>query len=369
MNNLRGNQYTQRACARRPARLFAAGAALVITAAFGWSDAAGAKSLSGGGVAHTAAPEIDAQLNDAIARGLEYIASQQNDDGSYGENTRYGKNVGITSLCALAFMSDGHLPGRGAYGEAVEKSLDFVLDHATESGMIMAQSSHGPMYEHGFATLFLGEIYGMVGADVEPRLREALVKAVRLIVNTQNHEGGWRYNPVPEDADVSVTICQVMALRSARNAGIKVPNETIERAVQYVRDCQNPDGGFRYMRTAGSSAWPRSAAGVATLFYAGKFDDEAIDDGMGYLLANAMPGERRTQAHFYYGNYYTAQAMFLAGGEYWEKWWPASREDILARQDRATGGWLDHHAGGPYATAMALISLQMPKRYLPIFQK
>ena len=100
-------------------------------------------------------------------------------------------------------------------------------------------------------------------------MRDALVKAVELIVGTQQEEAGWRYNPVPVDADISVTICQIMALRSARNAGIKVPKRTIDRAVQYVRACQNPDGGFKYMIQAGGSAWPRTAAGVASLFYAG----------------------------------------------------------------------------------------------------
>ncbi len=314
-------------------------------------------------------PEITAELLSSVRRGLDYIASQQNEDGSFGQDTRYGKNVGITGLCALAFMSDGHLPGRGRYGVNVERALKFVLDNASESGLLAGETSHGPMYGHGFATLFLGEIYGMTGDTQDGRLRETLVKATRLIVNSQNPEGGWRYNPVPEDADVSVTICEIMALRSARNAGIKVPKETIDRAVEYVRQCQNPDGGFRYMMSPGGSAWPRSAAGVASLYYAGVYEDEAITRGLQYLMDNAFPGARRSQAHYYYGNYYAAQAMYLAGGDYWARWWPACRDDILSRQDPATGGWLDHFAGGPYATAMACIVLQMPKRYLPIFQR
>lgn len=314
--------------------------------------------------------EITPELNAAVTKGLVYLASQQNEDGSFGQHPRYGKNVGVTSLCALSFMADGHMPNRGDYGYIVEKALKFVLDQCNENGVIAANTSHGPMYGHGFATLFLGEIYGMGGtASEDPRLRDALVKAVRLIVNTQNEEGGWRYNPVPEDADVSVTICQVMALRSARNAGIKVPKETIDRAVEYVQRCQNPDGGFRYMTNAGGSAWPRSAAGVATLYYAGIYDDDSITRGLDYLKTTATPGQRRQQAHYFYGNYYAAQAMFLAGGDYWDKWWPAIRQELIDRQDPSSGSWIDPHTGGTYGTAMALIVLQMPKRYLPIFQK
>jgi len=310
--------------------------------------------------------EMNAQVQTSINRGFKYLQSQQNSDGSFGRG-RYGKHVGITALCALAFMADGNLPGRGTYGDQVQAALEFVLDHATDAGLLAAETSHGPMYGHGFATLFLGEIYGMNPQD--KRVREALVKAVDIIIGTQNEEGGWRYNPLPYDADISVTICQIMALRSARNAGIKVPKQTIVRAVQYVRDCQNADGGFRYMKQTGGSAWPRTAAGVASLFYAGIYEDDSIDKGLQFLLRNARPNGAATgQAHYYYGHYYAVQAMYLAGGEYWSQWWPAVREELTSKQ-ASNGGWLDHYAGGAYSTAMSLIVLQMPKRYLPIFQK
>ncbi|UCD75493.1 MAG: terpene cyclase/mutase family protein [Phycisphaerales bacterium] len=312
------------------------------------------------------AGEMNEDLHRAVERGLSYLKSQQNADGSFGRG-QYGRHVGITALCGLAFMSDGNLPGRGPYGDQVSEALRFVLDHATDSGLLAAETPHGPMYGHGFATLFLGEIYGMNPDD--KRVREALVKAVELIIHTQNEEGGWRYNPVPYDADISVTICQIMALRSARNAGIKVPKETIDRAVQYVRNCQNEDGGFRYMGRVGASAWPRTAAGVASLFYAGVYEDEAIDKGLDYLMDSALPGRAGAgQIHYYYGHYYAVQAMYLAGGQRWETWWPAIRDELLAKQ--ATGGaWLDSAVGGAYSSAMSLIILQVPKRYLPIFQK
>ena len=313
--------------------------------------------------------EMNEALQDAVAGGFTYLKGQQNLDGSVGDRGRgrYGKHVGITALCALAWMADGHLPGRGEYGEQVDRALEFVLAHSTETGLLAADTSHGPMYGHGFATLFLGEIYGMNPQD--KRVRDALVRAVDLIIGTQNDEGGWRYNPVPYDADISVTICQIMALRSARNAGVKVPKQTIDRAVEYVHRCQNPDGGFKYMLQAGGSAWPRTAGGVSSLFYAGIYDDDSITGGLDYLVRNALPGRRTAgQAHYYYGHYYAVQAMYLAGGDYWMRWWPAIRDELMGKQ-ASNGGWLDHHAGGAYATAMSLIILQMPKRYLPIFQR
>ncbi len=317
------------------------------------------------------AREITPELDEAVQRGLAYLAQAQNADGSFGGG-RYARNVAITSLACLAFMSDGNLPGRGPYGENVQQGLAYILDNAAENGLIAADAANGPMYGHGFSTLFLGEIYGMSSGGgntaQSDRIYETLTRAVRLIERTQNEQGGWRYNPVPYDADVSVTICQIMGLRSARNAGLEVDKKVIDKAVAYVRQCQNADGGFKYQLEGGTSAWPRSAAGVASLYYAGIYQDQAIDKGLSYLLANATPGKEANGSHYWYGHYYAVQTMFLAGGTYWASWWPAIREQLLASQ-RDDGSWEDRSVGSAYGTAMALIILQMPKRYLPIFQK
>jgi hypothetical protein len=58
--------------------------------------------------------------------------------------------------------------------------------------------------------------------------------------------------------------------------------------------------------------------------------------------------------------------MFLAGGDYWAKWYPAIRDQLIARQTHSTGGW-SGDVTDEYATALALIILQMPHRYLPVF--
>lgn len=316
--------------------------------------------------------EMTAALDRSVTKGLAWLAKKQGTDGSFGDD-RWGRSVAITSLAGIAFMADGNLPGRGPYGENVEKAVKHVLENCTESGLIAGDTAAAPMYGHGFATLFLCEIYGMTGggpdAATAAKLHNACLRAVRLIVSTQNDEGGWRYNPVPNDADVSVTICQIMALRAARNAGLEVPKQTIDRAVDYIRRCQNDDGGFKYQLTAGPSAWPRSAAGIASLYYAGIYDDPQINKGLEYLSRNAMPGRLdRTSPHYFYGHYYAAQAMYLAGGGNWSAWWPAIREELIVTQ-QVEGNWQDPAVGDVYGTAMALIVLQMPKRYLPIFQK
>jgi hypothetical protein len=307
--------------------------------------------------------EVTVGLHVAVEKGLAWLAQQQAEDGSFGSLSHYGPHVGITGLAGLAFMADGNMPGRGRYGQVVERCMDFVVAHSSEGGLLAAETSHGPMYGHGFATLFLAEVYGMTN---RPDVRETLRKAVRLIVNTQNEEGGWRYQPVRADADLSVTVCQVMALRAARNTGVYVDKGVVDAAIDYVRSSQNPDGGFRYMLTSGGSAFARSAAGVATLQYAGVYKGEAVERGLEYIRRFAPPQEQ-TVGHYFYGHYYAAQAMFLAGDEEWHAWWPAIRAELFEKQ--SPEGFWRGQAGQEYGTAMALIILQMPNRLLPIFQK
>lgn len=307
--------------------------------------------------------EYTPQATQAIERGLEALARRQAADGSFG-GSGAGKHAGITALAGLAFMQAGNLPGRGKFGQNVQRALDFVLASSQESGLIAADRNSPPMYGHGFATLFLAEVYGMTG---DGRVKECLQKAVRLIQRTQNPQGGWRYAPVPYDADISVTICQVMALRAARDAGIKVDKDVIDKAIDYVRKCQNPDGGFNYMLGMGSgSGFARSAAGLASLYYAGVYEGDDVTRALKYLLRFSPRGNAsEMEGHFYYGHYYAVQTMFLAGGDYWAKWFPQVRDQLVTRQGR-NGLWQGDYSED-YATAMALIILQMPNRYLPVY--
>ena len=334
----------------------------------------GAAFVSHGWAAQNRAPADEADeanlikpdTQQAIDRGLAWLAARQNEDGAFG-GSGYGQNVAVVSLAGMAFLSGGHTPGRGQYGREVNRCLAYVMGAADESGFVCqpAHTSHGPMYDHGFATLFLAECYGM---SPDSEVRQKLAKAVRLIVSTQNPEGGWRYQPKASEADISVTICQVMALRAARNAGIYVPNDTIDRCVDYVKRSQNADGGFMYMLTGGPSRFPRSAAGVVALYSAGIYEGDEIKRGLEYLMQHLPAAEDfRADTHAMYGHYYAVQAMWQAGGEHWQKWYPAVH-DVLIRQQQDDGSWMDLICP-EYGTAMACIILQMPNNYLPIFQR
>jgi len=337
---------------------------------------------------------ITPAAQDAIDSGLAYLAGHQNSDGSFGTGQHRG-NVAITSLCGLAFMAGGHQPDRGRYGKEVRRALEFILSKEDRAipGFLnnSTVSRHGPMYGQGFGTLFLAEVQGMVYDPVlRERLRGTLNRAVKLIIDSQNSEGGWRYQPIKQDADISVTICQIMALRAARNAGITVPKSVADRCIKYVQDCQDVrgSGGFRYQRQGGPLGFARTAAGVVALYSAGVYEGEAVQKGLDYLMQNCRPGlnqpfprDREMQIHYYYGHYYAAQAMWTAGGRFWKEWFPAIRDELLRTQAsgghrQADGSWFDRrispfspHYCPHYCTAMALIILQIPNNYLPILQR
>ena len=311
---------------------------------------------------------ITPECQKAIDRGLAYLAIRQDDDGSFGSSSMR-QNVAITGLGGMAFLAAGHTPRAGRYGKNVSKALDFILSRCQQTGFIVADDSksHGPMYGHGFATLFLAEVYGMTGRK---DLREKLEKAVKLIVDTQNKEGGWRYYPERKDADVSVTVCQIMSLRAARNAGISVPKTTVENCVEYVKRCQNADGGFRYqLLPRRESKFPLSAASLVALYSAGIYKGREIERGLKYVMRYLPAGDAlRDQDHYFYGHYYAVQALWHAGGADWRRWYPAIRDDLLRRQ-QTNGGWSDRPICSEYSTAMACLILQVPNNYLPIFQK
>jgi hypothetical protein len=329
-----------------------------------------------------AAEMISNETQSVIDKSLQMLASTQGGDGSFADSRSGVGNVAITGLAGLALMAGGHQPGRGRFGMAVQKASEYVVRRGNSSGSTPgylnnadAVTSHSSMYQHGFGALFLSEVYGMMpNPEKQRELRNMLEKSIGMTRNSQNNEGGWRYDPRPVPvADVSVTVAQLMALRAAKNAGVAVPKSVIDKCVLYIKACQLPDGGFCYIKgqQSAGSAFARSAAAIVGLFSAGIYDGKEIEAGLAYMM-RYLPGRRAAAfdtrpEHYFYGQYYAALAMWTAGGNYWAEWFPAIREELLTRY-RQGNGWTDWH-GTAYAAAMACIILQLPNNYLPIMQK
>lgn len=306
------------------------------------------------------------QAEAAIQKGLDYLRTRWSPDGGF-LSQRGGQNVAINGLAGIAFLGRGIRPSDSGAGELLGKISRFVLDCCTESGFIEAKQkvTQPTMYEHGFATLFLAELHGV---SPRYRVREPLQRAVDLIVRTQNNQGGWRYNPEPKDADLSVTVCQVMALRAARNAGIAVPVETIDRALDYIKRSQNGDGGFMYQLTGGASRFPITSAAIVAMYNSGIASGQPLEQAFDYLQRNVGTSlNSQNDTYFYYAHYYSAQAFWHRGGDAWPTWYQRLR-DLLLPLQQPDGSWFDFHSA-EYGTAMACIILNLPRSVLPIFQR
>lgn len=341
---------------------------------------------------------IDDELRAAVSRGLDWLAKQQRNDGSWHQFVGYKLNVdyerlderplphvGVTALALMSFLAGGHVPDRGKHGEVLTKGLDFVLSSSQDNGQLTLNGTR--MYSHAFATLFLAEIYGMVD---RPAVKTTLQRAVNLIVDSQNAEGGWRYRPFARESDMSITVCQVLALRSARNVGIHVPVTTIKNAQNYVYRSavrsndrsyrgfrgypgSGDDGGsFRYqLKPQARATFPLTAAGITTLYAAGEYDSPIIRDALDYLDRQLDGFNRDWAGHyfFYYGHYYAVQAYYITGDPKWTKYFRIMKEQLLKMQ-KPDGSWPCYAGpGDAFATAVATLVLQIPYQYLPIFQR
>ena len=305
----------------------------------------------------------------AVEKGLAFLAASQHDDGSFASGG-YRGNVAICGLAGLAFMAGGNTPGRGPVRRErlpAASTTSWFIPRKAGSFRPPDRPVTGRCTGMGLPPCFWRSATECRATRTSSA--RSSHAAVDLIVNTQNTEGGWRYQPRRLDADISVTICQVMALRAARNAGIEVPNETIDNCIEYVRRSQNPDGGFMYMVSGGESGFARSAAGVVALHSAGVYEGSELGKGIDYLM-KFLPGEGQSGtggSYYYYGHYYAVQAMWRQGGEPWQKWYPAIRDELIGRQ-RSDGSWMSP-ISPEYATAMSCIILQVPNNFLPILQR
>lgn len=313
-------------------------------------------------------PQQIQRIETAVDQALEYLVINQNLDGSWPSGV--GNNNGINGICLLALLGRGHTPTRGPYQVPILRAVNFIYStQDPKTGLYVSPDpTHGPMYEHALATLAMVEAYGYLP---EPRLHQSIQRALDLIVKAQNPEGGWRYHPIPQDADISATVMQVVALHAAINARFKVPDETMQKALAYVKACALPGGGFAYKIGHRTPLEARTAAGILCMQLLGAFDEPEVIESLDWL------DERKystTITHFWYFNYYAMQAYFQAGGERWLRFSTRVREFLLAEQD-SDGSWQGFHSrkyNGDkrcYSTAFATMTLQVYLHYLPAYQR
>lgn len=309
----------------------------------------------------------------AVKRGLAYLAKRQRPNGTF-EGTR-GRSCGIVSLAGMAFLSTGNLPGQGPYGVHVNRCVDWVLDNQKPGGLLNHDSGDKGMYSHNIATLFLSEVSGMVDPERQKKIDEVLPKATSLILIAQKldqksrrHAGGWRYSADSRDSDLSCSGWALMALRSARLNGARVPDRAIEAAVEYIYRCHDRHkGSFGYQDSMNHSSTLTGAA-LLCLELCGHHDSESTIAAGNFLLKVHPRIEQQQFA--YYGVYYGAQGMFQLGGDHWDTFADWMYKTYLPKQ-RVEGSWRHHRSyeSDIYYTAMMVLSFTVPYRQLPIYQR
>ena len=312
------------------------------------------------------APELTEEAEKAIEAGLKFLIASQNKDGSWSmDNGDYA--IAGTSLGLMAFMAEGHFPGFGPYGEALDRVKDYLLKRSKDSP---TGAMGVKMYEIGLYTIAMSELWGMTkGPEDNKEMQKYLDRAVQIILRSQSPLGGWRYAPRPDAGqDTSVTAMVFVSLASAREAGILVPTETIDRLTNYLRDqaWDERTGGFGYQGKGYTIAC--TAGGVYAAQLAGHRGTEWVEAALTSLENNPKMFSRKDNGYFYYSHYYAMQAMIQAGDERYAKWYPKIR-DALIKLQKPDGSWVEKQADYPHKTPMAIIILATPNRYIPVYQR
>jgi hypothetical protein len=327
--------------------------------------------------AEHAPPATEAELNDAtrgaIRAGVDWLVRTQNADGSWLSNGSTGRYpAAMTALAGLALLADGNTPYSGPHAENVQRAVRYLLrqsDPAT--GLIGGREGGRPMFGHGFAMLFLAQVYGSEGQPaLRRRIRDVLQRAIGLTARSQSELGGWYYTPASEEDEGAVTVTQMQGLRACANAGIPVPERTVLRARDYIRMSANPDGGIAYRAgVPGQSRRGITCAAVATLYAAGIYESELVVGALRYALEDT-PLRAPTPAgggHYFYSHLYLSQVMYFRGGEEWTDYFDGVSGWLLDAQ-RGDGTWNGGYIGTTYGTAVALLVLQLPYNQLPLLQ-
>ncbi len=323
----------------------------------------------------------------AVLAGLEWLARNQKKDGSwslsgpYSHGGRTDNHQVATAMALLAFQGDGNTTEYGEYKDRVERGWYYLLRQQDDEGSFFREgSNHHRFYTHGLATIAICELYAMTSDPALKRsYREPAAKAVDYCVKGQSPRGGWRYRP-GKDSDLSVTGWILMALQSARMAGLEVPDETLDNARGFL-DFVSDEGGSRYRyRKSGSLTRAMTAEGLLCRQYLGwKRDNPALVEGVEWLLQpeNGISYKRNRNVYYWY---YATQVMHHMEGEPWKKWnarMCRAVPDAQVKQGPEAGSWdpleptedSEAEEGGRlYVTCLSLYMLQVYYRHLPLYE-
>lgn len=317
----------------------------------------------------------------AVENGIRWIINHQREDGSWhfrhddgncnGECRNQGtqeSTTAATGLALLTMLGAGYTQRTGPYQEEMQKGLQYLrtkMRHGPHGGSLI-QGESG-MYSHAIATIALCEAYMMTR---DTSLPGAVEHARKYIESAQHKQGGWRYVPGTK-GDMTVTGWQIMALKSCEMAGIGTGEVTWDRAEAFVNSLGTSDGRFGYQHPD-SQTPTTTAVGMLSKMYLG----EALEDGGLELGAQYLSQHKPSKTDMYF-NYYATLVLHHRQDPDWPEWNVALRDYLVNTQEKGdkhnSGSWYfaDKHgktAGRLYTTAMAVMTLEVYYRYMPLYE-
>jgi hypothetical protein len=328
--------------------------------------------LAAEGLRETHPPGLDT----AIDRGLAFLQKQQKADGSFDAA---GPGNAMAGLAILAFLASGHTPDMGKYGLVVRSAVDWLLKQNPEGGYYGRDGGH--MLSHCLVTLALAEVYGTETEERQrARVRVALESALKVIFAAQDVKkdrdsvGGWRNEPESSDSDLVITGWCLTAMRACQNAGLIVPKQRFDRAMGFVLRCYRAEqSGFALTPSDEPSAG-MSAVALLSVSLVNEADRDEASAAMWFIVGRPL---RMESPFWYYSIYSVTLAAFQAGDPVWPIIWKRTCEQLLPVQRKDDGSWRTkpgEAAGNDwrerfYSTAMGCLTLSIPLRLLPIFQR
>jgi hypothetical protein len=326
----------------------------------------------------------DGTTEAAVELGLEWLAKYQNKtNGSWSLEGRYPDGAldenkpAATAMALLAFQGHGNTHRVGKYAKQVDQAWRWLLKEQGEDGCFF-QTGYRPhrFYTQGLCTIAICELYGMSGDE---SFKGPAQKAIGYCLRNQGLEGGWRYDPQQQDGDVSVTGWILMALQSARMAGLEIPPEHFRRAGEFL-DLVGVDDGSRYRyQTDRTPSKAMTAEGLLCRQYLGwERDDPRLVRGAQWLTLEENLIDYREDRDVYYW-YYATQVMHHMEGEYWERWNGVMRQAVPSEQVKhgaQAGSWdpfqprrdeWGNYGGRLFVTCLSIYMLEVYYRHLPLY--
>ncbi len=314
---------------------------------------------------------IPRDVREMYEAGVRYLVKTQADNGSWGGGEA---GAGTTALALLAILASGEDPNFGLYSGSIKRALRSLIKSQNASSGYLGPS----MYHHGFAMLSLAEAYGAyddrflwTSEDLPTEKRsigQALELAVRCAITSQekNPNHAWRYSPDARDADTSVSGAVLVGLLAARNAGVEVPDSSIDQAIAYFVSMTSDGGTVGYTGSLSGFGESLARSSIATLVFsiAKRKDLKQYQSALRYVSDK----QQETQGNWAeYTRYYQAQALFQGDIQAWEQWNRRLIQQLRSQQDEE--GKFRGQLGGANDTSMSLLALALNFRFLPIYER